>query len=217
MPKRIIKGKQAEITWTSGKPFKGLKKIGRWTSEDETKPYESGNRIYHYTGFAACLSTREGDWYQVPGLDGTDIIIQLSISTRLGLQGFPKDFKFPVSPAQARKQIGNSVPPPMVEWITRCLQDQFPQILASDIHSITDVWPKVQARDQSPEDMKEIERQLKNLSQRKMRAKARRKEQELLRELEEALATRTKSFEELDQRIKVLEKFMASLKAEHGF
>lgn len=230
VPKRIIKGKQAEIKWTSGKPYKDLKRIGSWTYEGQTKEYQSGRRVYHYTGFAACISTREGDWYQVPGLDGTDIVVRLSVPARLRLQGIPEGFELPVSPAQARKQVGNSVPPPIVEWITRCLQDQFSHIFASDIHSTTDVWPKVQARDQSLEDMKEIKRQLKNLSQRKIRARARRKEQDEALEKSDSegvkakqaigsgksLATSTKSLEELDQRIKFLEKFIASLKTKHG-
>lgn len=236
VPKRTIKGKQAEIKWASGKPFKGLKKIGRWNYEGQTKKYEYGERVYHHTGVSTCICTSEGDWYQVPGPDGTDIIVRLSVPVRLSLQGFPKGFELPVSPAQARKQVGNSVPPPMVEWISRCLQDQFPHILTSDIHSTTEVWPKVQARNSSLEDKMRMRRQLKSLSQRKIRGKARRDEQQSLSEQDEALeksgsegvkaeqaigrgkslATRTKSSEELDQRIKVLEKSMASLKMEHG-
>lgn len=235
VPKRTIKGKQAEIKWTSGKPFEGLKKVGRWTYDGQTKEYQYGERVYHHTGFSTCICTSEGDWYQVPGPDGTDIIVRLSVPERLRLQGFPEGFELPVSPAQARKQVGNSVPPPMVEWISRCLQDQFPHIFTSDIHSTTEVWPKVQARSSSLEDKMKMRQQLKNLSQRKIRGKARRDEQRPLSEQDEALeksdseglktkhaigrdkslSTMTKSLEELDQRIKLLEKLMASLKTEH--
>lgn len=235
VPKRVIKGEQGEIKWRSGTPedntgYKGLRTVGRWKTT-----YNSGSRIYHHSGFAACITTKAGDWYQVPGPDGRDIIVQLSLRERLRLQGFHEDFELVGSLTSARKQVGNSVPPPMVEWIFRCLQDQFPHILTSDTYSTTEVWDRVQPRNRSLQDQARVTRQLKNLSQRKSRGEERREAEKALREGNGALeasdsesvktgratgsgksdATRTKRLNELGERIKALEKGIASLKMEH--
>lgn len=237
VPKRIIKGVQAEIKWKSGKPedntgYKGLRTVGRWTSK-----YNSGSMIYHHSGFAACITTKAGDWYQVPGPDGRDIIVRLSLRERLRLQGLHEDFELSGSPTSAWKQVGNSVPPPMVEWIFRCLQDQFPHILTSDTYSTTEVWDRVQPRNRSLQDQTRVTRQLKNLSTRKSRGKERREDEKARREAEKALregngaleasdsesvktgratdATRTKRLNDLGERIKALEKGIASLKMKH--
>lgn len=231
----VPKWKQAEIKWRSGTPedntgYKGLRTVGRWITG-----YNSGSRIYHHSGFAACITTKAGDWYQVPGPDGRDIIIQLSLRERLRLQGLAEDFELVGSLTSARKQVGNSVPPPMVEWIFRCLQDQFPHILTSDTYSTTEVWDQVQPRNRSLQDQARVTRQLKNLSQRKSRGEERREAEKALREGNGALeasdsesvktgratgsgksdATRTKRLNELGERIKALEKGIASLKMEH--
>ncbi|KAI7773064.1 hypothetical protein LA080_012010 [Diaporthe eres] len=242
VPKRIIKGVQAEIKWKSGKPedntgYKGLRTVGRWTSK-----YNSGSMIYHHSGFAACITTKAGDWYQVPGPDGRDIIVRLSLRERLRLQGLHEDFELSGSLTSAWKQVGNSVPPPMVEWIFRCLQDQFPHVLTSDTYSTTEVWDRVQPRNRSLQDQTRATRQLKNLSTRKSRGKERREDEKARREAEKALregngaleasdsesvktgratgsgksdATRTKRLNDLGERIKALEKGIASLKMEH--
>ncbi|KAK7736474.1 hypothetical protein SLS63_003452 [Diaporthe eres] len=212
VPKRIIKREQVEIKWRSGTPedntgYKGLRTVGRWTS----------------------------DWYQVPGPDGRDIIVQLNLRERLRLQGLPEDFELSGSLTSARLQVGNSVPLPMVEWIFRCLRDQFPHILTSDTYSTTEVWDRVQPRNRSLQDQTRVNRQLKNLDQRKLRGKERREAEKALREGNGALdasdsesvktgratgsaksdATRTKRLNDLDERIKALEKGIASLKMEH--
>lgn len=235
MPKRTVKGRQAEIKWRPGTPedntgCKGLRTVGKWNSS-----FNSGSSIYHHSGFAACISTTAGDWYQVPGPDGRDIIIRLSLRERLRLQGLPEDLELLGSLTKARRQVGNSVPPPMVEWIFQCLKEQFPHILTSDIYSTTEVWGRVQPRDRSPQEKARVEQQLKNLSQRKSLGKARRDAQKALVEENGTLeisdsesvktsratgsgksdATRTERLNDLGEQIKVLEKAMASLKMEH--
>lgn len=237
MPKRTINRKKAESEWSAGTleertSSRGLIKVGRWLL-----PFETGNRVYHHSGFASCILTQGGgDWYQVPGPDGIDIIRQLSLREMLRIQGLPEDFELSGSLTQMRKQIGNAVPPPMIKWIVRCLQDQSSHIPTSDIHSTTDTLSPFQPRYLSPDDKKRIERQLKRLSQRKCRGKAQREAQRALeKEGEKALetssskgakarhaigggqslATRTKRLKELDEQIKVLDKVMASLKTEH--
>ncbi|KAG6360745.1 hypothetical protein INS49_011811 [Diaporthe citri] len=196
----------SEIEWNPGTPgdntsHKGLRTVGK-----RKVTYNSGSIIYHHSGFAACITTVGGDWYEVPGPDGRDIIVRLSLRERLRLQGLHDDLELSGSLTQARRQVGNSVPPPMVEWIFRCLQDQFPHILTSDTYSTTE-----------------------------SRGKARRDAQKALSEENGALeasdsesvktgratgsgksdSTRTKRLNKLGEQIKVLEKGIASLKAEH--
>lgn len=50
-----------------------------------------------------------------------DLKRRLSVEECRKLQGFPGDFKFPVSNAQAYKQLGNSVTVPVIEEITKCM------------------------------------------------------------------------------------------------
>lgn len=225
VPKRTIKGKPAEIEWNPRAPedntsSKGLRTVGQWKDN-----FTSGRRIYHHSGFAACITTTAGDWYQVPGPDGRDIIVRLSLRERLRLQGFPEDLELSRSPTEAQRQVGNSVPPPMVEWIFQCLQDQFPHILTSGVYSTTEVWDRVQPRNRSPQEEDRVTRQLKNLSQRKLRGKARRDDEEASDSegvktgratgSGKSDATRRKKLKELGEQIKVLEKGIASLKTEH--
>lgn len=235
VPKWFIKGKQAEIEWVEEiKTSKlGLKKVGKWKYEGQKGDgFNSGRTVYHHSGLASCITTEEGDWYQVPGPDGTDVIIRLSLPVMLRLQGFPEGFELPVSPHQAQKQVGNAVPPPMVEWIIRCVQDQFSHMLTSGIRFTVEVWPHVQARNRSPEEKESIRRQLKNLSQHKIRGKKRRDAQKPSKEDKEAMgtsnlegvktrhatgpgksiATGTKKLNELDKQVKALQKDTASLK-----
>lgn len=208
---------------------RGLIKAGKWLL-----PFETGNRVYHHSGFASCVLTQGGgDWYHVPGPDGIDIIRQLSLREMLRLQGLPGDFELSGSLSQMRKQIGNAVPPPMVKWIVRCLQDQSSHTPTSDIHYTTDILSHFQRRYLSPDDKKRIDQQLKNLSKRKLQGKAQREAQEALeKESKKALQTSsskgakarhaigggqslakmTKRFKELDEQMKVLDKVMASLK-----
>lgn len=232
VPKRIMNGTQAKIDWKHTtvervKGYKGLKRIGKWKNEDPKEPFNYGNIVYHHTGLASCICTREGNWYQVPGSDGTDIVRQLSLREKLRLQGFPESFEVPVSPSQARKQVGNSVPPPMAGWILRCLQEQFPDIFTSAHHTTTEVWPQVQARHRSQEEKDDVRRQQENLYKRKAKGEARRKAREAVIDQEasgsedartglaigsgESLAMRKKrlnELNELNEHIKALEKVL---------
>lgn len=240
VPKWNIKGEKAEIEWSTGTleertSTNGLIRVGRWRYRGQKDPYNAGRTVYHHSGFASCILTKGSDWYQVPGPDGIDIIRQLSDREMLRLQGLPEDLELSGSKTQIRKQIGNAVPPPMVEWIARCLQDQSSHTPTSDIHSTTDIWPHVQSQNPSADDKIRITQLLKNLSQRRLRRKAQRDAQKALEEegktLEtsdsehvkarhtidggQPLAARTKRLKELDEQIKVLDKVMTSLKMEH--
>lgn len=246
VPKRTVRargGETKEIIWSDETleertRSNGLKLLGRWAHRGQT-PYQSGNRIYHHSGFASCILTGSGDWYQVPGPDGMEIIRQLSLRETLRLQGLPDSLKLSPTLTQARKEVGNSVPPPMVDWIVRCLEDQYPDVRISATHSTTEVWPRVQARGRSLEEKKCIRQRLKNLSRRKLLGKARREaRREAQKALEEedgdpktsdsesvkaghgsgsgkSLAARKKRFNDLGQQMEALEKAMASLKTEY--
>lgn len=245
VPKRTVRGRRGEtkeIKWSAEtleqRPSpNGLKLLGRWAYKGQT-PYKSGNMVYHHSGFASCILTGAGDWYQVPGPDGIDIIRLLSLRERLRLQGLPDSLRLSPTLTQARREVGNSVPPPMVEWIARCLEDQYPDVRISATHSTTEVWPRVQARDRSLEENKSIRQRLKNLSRRRLLGKARRKAR---REAQKALggedgdlqtsdsesvnaghgsgsgkslAARKKRLNDLGQQMEALEMAMASLKTE---
>ena len=54
-----------------------------------------------------------------------DIRRKLSVLESKRLQGFPDDFIFPVSDAQAYKQLGNSVSVPIVEKIMACMIETY--------------------------------------------------------------------------------------------
>lgn len=56
-----------------------------------------------------------------------DIERKLSIRESARLQGFPDEFKIPVSAAQAYKQFGNSVSVPVLTEITRCIIEHLEQ------------------------------------------------------------------------------------------
>lgn len=195
MPNWTIDGQKAELAWNSKKErtvFQGLRKVGRWVTGGRKKGWNSGRTVYHHSGFASCITTGSGNWYQVPGPDGMeDIIRQLSLREALRLQGFYEGFELCVSAHQARRQIGNAVAPPIVSWILRCLRDQYPDILESDTYSTTEVWPQVQAPERSPEDELLIHEQLKKLDARRKDAQKRREIQRDLREtMEQATGTR---------------------------
>ncbi len=56
-----------------------------------------------------------------------DIERKLSVRESARLQGFPDEFKIPVSAAQAYKQFGNSVSVPVLTEITRCMIEHLEQ------------------------------------------------------------------------------------------
>jgi DNA (cytosine-5)-methyltransferase 1 len=61
---------------------------------------------------------RNWDCYIVNGVER-----QLTVKEALRMQGFPEDFKFPVSNTQAMKQLGNSVAVPVVEAIGKKIKE----------------------------------------------------------------------------------------------
>lgn len=191
--------------------------------------------VYHHSGIASCLITGPDNWYQVPGPDGKHHIIRrLSLREKLRIQGVPEDLRVLGNLKQVRQQIGNSVAPPIVEWIIASVQDQYPAIWTSAIHSTTDVWPYVQQRYQDPEEKALTRRKLNNMAHRKQNGRIRRKKQRAMKgedknpgapsledvEPEHAetganfSAARIKQFKALEEKIEVLENMLADLKVE---
>ena len=54
-----------------------------------------------------------------------DLRRKLSVLESKRLQGFPDDFKFPVSDAQAYHQLGNSVSVPIIKLIMKSMIDTY--------------------------------------------------------------------------------------------
>lgn len=50
-------------------------------------------------------------------------VVRLTLKQAMQMQGFPADFVFPVSRAQAMKQLGNSVAVPAVQAYARAILD----------------------------------------------------------------------------------------------
>ncbi|KAK2607929.1 hypothetical protein N8I77_006569 [Diaporthe amygdali] len=215
----------------------GIVTIGQWLHEGQTEEnsYKSGRMVYHHSGIASCLITGPDNWYQVPGPDGKhDIIRRLSLREKLRIQGIPEDLRVLGNLKQVRQQIGNSVAPPIVEWIIASVQDQYPAICTSAIHSTTDVWPYVQQRYQDPEKKALTLRKLNNMAHRKQNGRIRREKQRAMKgedrtrgapSLEDVEPEHTetganfpaasiKQLKALEEKIEVLENMLADLKVE---
>lgn len=63
-----------------------------------------------------------------------DIRRKLSVLESKRLQGFPDDFVFPVSDAQAYKQLGNSVSVPIIVTIMNNMIKTYEKLLKNEIH-----------------------------------------------------------------------------------
>lgn len=62
--------------------------------------------------------TTKGRWSLIDG----DRMRMLTVAEQLAIQGFPADYKLPSSATTATHLIGNSVSPPVVEWLLGRLQ-----------------------------------------------------------------------------------------------
>lgn len=179
-----LNGKKTEF---ESKPSKrgsgpGLQRVGFMRIQGR-KEYYSDDVVYNHTGLAGTLTTEMRNWYQVPSLNGEELIIRrLSLREGLRIQGLPEGFVLSESEKQARKQIGNSVAPPIAKWIVQCLQDQYPNIFNSDTCSTTEVWPDVQAPKKSPKEIQRIRQHLDGLESRRNDGQERRKAQRALKE-----------------------------------
>lgn len=83
--------------------------------------------------------------------DGSEILIaqegknprRLTPRECARLQGFPDDFKIPVSDTQAYKQFGNSVVVPLMENVAKLIVDKLAELDAKAVSKEGEVWRRV--------------------------------------------------------------------------
>ncbi|KAG8161998.1 hypothetical protein KVR01_007763 [Diaporthe batatas] len=186
---KTMNGKETKFVSDPSTPgrAKGLRRLGDLGAEGLAR-YISNDIVYHHTGLAGAITTKMHNWYQVPHTGGRELIRRLSLGEGLRIQGVPEDVVLSESGYQARRQIGNSVAPPIAEWIVRCLQGQYQDIFDSEACSTTEVWPHVQAPKMSPEERQGMMQHMDRLESRRREGQERRKAQRALREEAERAA-----------------------------
>lgn len=120
-----------ESTWKrqkSGLVFVGYrnkpsrKKGTRPDTEHLSRFHKQPNRIYHADGTHPTLPSQEsaGRFWVYDGLS----VRRLSPQECLALQGFSSSHQMPTRASEAYRQIGNSVPPPMVNAVIKAATEQ---------------------------------------------------------------------------------------------
>lgn len=86
-------------------------------------------KIYHDLGHHPCITTSDNwrGWFLTPGADEGGLVARkLHLRELCRIQGFPDSFELQNTSNVANiRQLGNSVPPAMVEWIGRAVAEQF--------------------------------------------------------------------------------------------
>lgn len=92
---------------------KGRKSGVREGTEHLSRFHKQPNRIYHACGVHPTLPSQEsaGRFWVYDG----EAVRRLSIGECLKIQGFPDSHMLPECKSAAHRQIGNSVPPPMIQ------------------------------------------------------------------------------------------------------
>lgn len=101
----------------------GLIKLG--SSEDLGRKRRGG--VYHDLGHHPCITTEiVPTWILTPGTDDEGPVVRkLDMHEVRRIQGFPDDFEIHPRKQVCSRQLGNAVPPPMVEWVGRAVAEQF--------------------------------------------------------------------------------------------
>lgn len=88
----------------------------------------AGGELFHDLGHHSCLTgSNTRPWILTQGTDDEGPVARkLHPRERCRIQGFPDGFELKCTTEVLRiKQLGNSVPPPMVEWIGRAVAEQY--------------------------------------------------------------------------------------------
>ena len=71
---------------------------------------------------------KDADWPEFRKNHSDDIaddLIRMSWRQCAAIQGFPKDYKFSGDVKSIYRQIGNAVPPPMMQQVAECIKPYF--------------------------------------------------------------------------------------------
>lgn len=88
----------------------------------------AGGELLHDLGHHSCLTaSNTRPWILTKGTDDEGPVARkLHPRERCRIQGFPDSFELKCTTDVLRiKQLGNSVPPPMVEWVGRAVAEQY--------------------------------------------------------------------------------------------
>lgn len=85
-------------------------------------------RLYHDLGHSPTITSSPGGrhWFLTRGgEDGHPVIRKLHPREVGRLQGFPEDFELHGTMTTAMKQLGQAVPPPMVEFVAKAIKERY--------------------------------------------------------------------------------------------
>lgn len=142
-PVRKTSNRTLQLDWTDVRAalpsptLKGLIHVARWVSPDGSV-YMS-DIVLHPRGFARCLTTAQKCWYLMPDLDsdldGRFVVRELYPREMARIQGFPESLILPKFKCVAQEQLGNAVPPPVVDCIVKALMKQYPGVFLGAYNS----------------------------------------------------------------------------------
>lgn len=95
----------------------------------------AGGELFHDLGHHSCLTgSNTRPWILTQGTDDEGPVARkLHPRERCRIQGFPDGFELKCTTEVLRiKQLGNSVPPPMVEWIGLAVAEQYRAAFVDD-------------------------------------------------------------------------------------
>lgn len=97
------------------------------------------SQIYHDLGYHPCITGRViRQWILTWGAnDEGPVIRRLHPHEARRVQGFPDDFELHHTMTATINQLGNAVPPPMVEWVGRAVVKQYREaFVAEDVRNV---------------------------------------------------------------------------------
>lgn len=135
----------------------------------------AGGQLYHDLGHHPCITTSSrlrSLWFLTPGTDDEGPVARkLHMRELCRIQGFPDSFELPHTSYIAKiKQLSNSVPPPMVEWVGRAVAEQYRAAFVDENDDDGD--------DEDDESDKETKTTKTGKSRRKSRQRSRHKSQQ---------------------------------------
>lgn len=103
-----------------------------------------GRTIYHDLGHHPCVTgSTVRQWIFTRGTDDEGPVIRKIHPHEVRrIQGFPDDFELHQAKKITIGQLGNAVPPPMVEWIGHALAEQYQQAFVDEDDRITEKTPQ---------------------------------------------------------------------------
>lgn len=115
LPQELWKPQKSGLVFVGYRNKTGRKRGIREGTEHLSRFHKQPNRIYHARGTHPTLASQEaaGRFWVYDGIE----VRRLSVRECLRVQGFPDSHRLPDNRAAAHRQIGNSVPPPMVRPI----------------------------------------------------------------------------------------------------